>query len=99
MAGYNNSSSNNRSFSNSAPRKAESTSSTTPARTTDKIQIAGLYDGKEGSKLAMSGKVKEAVTIPAGYVVKVFVKGGKSKNGKDLPPFELVAQPALARKE
>lgn len=62
------------------------------------ISVAGLYEGKAGSKLAMkSGTLKEAITIPAGYQLKVFVKGGKSKNGKDLPPFEVVAQPALKR--
>jgi len=53
-----------------------------------------MYDGKEGSKLVAKGiTLKEAVTIPAGYTVKLFQKGGKSKNGKDLPQYELVAQP------
>lgn len=75
--------------SNSAPvaqkvvSKADSTS----------VNLGGAYEGKPGSKLALkTGKLKEAVTIPAGYVIKVFTKGGKSKNGKDLPPFEIVAQ-------
>ena len=58
------------------------------------ISISGMYDGKEGSKLVAKGiKLKEAVTIPAGYTVKLFQKGGKSKNGLDLPTYELVAQP------
>jgi hypothetical protein len=58
------------------------------------IQITGMYDGKQGSKLIAKGmKLKEPVTIPAGYTVKLFVKGGKSKTGKDLPTYELVAQP------
>lgn len=58
------------------------------------ISISGMYDGKPGSKLvAKGGKLKEDLTIPAGYSIKLFQKGGKSKNGKDLPTYELVAQP------
>lgn len=61
---------------------------------TKNIVISGMYDGKPGSKLIVKGgKLKEAVTIPAGYTVKLFQKGGVSKNGKELPTYELVAQP------
>lgn len=57
------------------------------------INISGLYEGKPDSKLVLKGgKLKDSITIPAGYTLKVFKKGGKSKNGKDLPPFEVVAQ-------
>lgn len=59
----------------------------------DSINLSGLYEGKPDSKLVLKGgKLKESITIPAGYTLKVFKKGGKSKNGKDLPPFEVVAQ-------
>jgi hypothetical protein len=58
------------------------------------INITGMYDGKPGSKLvAKGGKLLSDITIPAGYSLKLFQKGGKSKNGKDLPTYELVAQP------
>lgn len=75
--------------SSAAPvKKAEGTSES------KSIQISGMYDGKPGSKLvAKGGKLKEDLTIPAGYSIKLFQKGGKSKNGKDLPTYELVAQP------
>lgn len=60
----------------------------------DSINIAGAYEGKPDSKLVLkSSALKESVTIPAGYTVKVFVKGGISKNGKQLPQYEIVAQP------
>lgn len=60
------------------------------------INLGGLYEGKPNSKLALKGsKTKEDIVIPAGYIIKVFVKGGQSKNGKDLPPFEVVAQPPM----
>lgn len=65
----------------------------------DSIQISGLYEGKPDSKLVLKGTLREAVTIPAGYQIKIFRKGGVSKNGKELPPFELVAQPARTMKK
>lgn len=65
---------------------------------TTSVNLGGAYEGKPGSKLALkTGKLKEAITIPAGYTIKVFQKGGKSKNGKDLPPFEIVAQAPRAQ--
>lgn len=64
------------------------------AKKSDTINLSGLYEGKADSKLVLKGgKLKEAITIPAGYTLKVFKKGGISKNGKELPPFEIVAQP------
>jgi hypothetical protein len=64
----------------------------------DSIKISGLYEGTEGTKLALRGSsLKEAITIPAGYEIRVFTKGGTSKNGKELPPYELVAQPAMKK--
>ena len=84
------------SFSNSS----QQTNNTVAAKATSNsdsksIVISGMYDGKEGSKLIAKGmRLKEDVVIPAGYTVKLFQKGGKSKNGKDLPTYELVAQPA-----
>lgn len=75
----------------------ESSQSKAPASSEEKsesIQISGLYEGKPDSKLVLKGTLREDVTIPAGYQIKVFRKGGVSKNGKELPPFELVAQPA-----
>lgn len=66
----------------------------------ESINLGGAYEGKPGSKLVLkTGKTKESITIPAGYVLKVFQKGGKSKNGKDLPPFEIVAQKPTVRQD
>lgn len=71
-------------YNNKAPVQADKQAS---------INLSGLYEGKPDSKLVLKGgKLKDAITIPAGYTLKVFKKGGKSKNGKDLPPFEIVAQ-------
>lgn len=69
---------------------------------TSKIKVAGIYehqpkDPSKESKLLFKGKTMSEVVIPAGYSVSIFKAGGKSKNGKDLPPFEIVAQPALVR--
>ena len=68
------------------------------ATPSDKIVITGLYEynKKDGtpSKLVMKGKTNKEITIPADFELKVFAAGGKSKNGKDLPPYQLVAQPA-----
>lgn len=68
---------------------------------TDKVKVAGIYpyEKKDGtaSKLLYKGKTMSDVSIPAGYSVSIFVAGGKSKNGKDLPPFEIVATPPLAK--
>lgn len=55
---------------------------------------------KEGTKLVASSipfDKEVTITIPAGYVVKMFVKGGTSPSGKRLPDFDLVAQPALVK--
>lgn len=81
---------------NSNQQKNSSTQSNVGSKKeSDSITISGMYDGKEGSKLVAKGmKLKEAVTIPAGYTVKLFQRGGLSKNGKALPTYELVAQPA-----
>lgn len=91
MAGFNNSKFGNRN--NTAAPAAR-----TAAKDPNKITISGLYEynKKDGtaSKLVMKGKTNKDITIPAGYELKVFVAGGKSKNGKDLPPYQLVAQPA-----
>lgn len=70
------------------------------ASTSKSIVISGMYDGKPNSKLIAKGMtLKEDIVIPAGYTVKLFQKGGKSKNGKDLPTYELVAQPPRATQE
>lgn len=59
----------------------------------DSINVGGMYEGKPDSKLVLKGgALKESITIPAGYVAKVFKKGGLSKNGKQLPPYEIVFQ-------
>lgn len=68
---------------------------------TDKVKVAGIYpyEKKDGtpSKLLFRGKTMSEVVIPAGYTVSIFEAGGKSKNGKDLPPLEIVASPAFVR--
>ncbi len=88
-------------FGNTARTAAPVAAATATKKVSDQINIAGLYEHEKAdgtpSKLVMKGSVKEAITIPAGYQLRLFVKGGKSKNGKDLPPFELVAQPPRAR--
>lgn len=82
------------------PAVKTGTTAATAESTSDKIILTGLYEytKKDGtaSKLVMRGKTNKEITIPAGYELKVFVAGGKSKNGKDLPPYQLVAQPARA---
>lgn len=68
----------------------------------DTVQIP-LYFTKpkrEGTKLVASSIPQDkdlVITIPAGYSVKMFTKGGTSKNGKRLPDFDLVAQPAQVK--
>ena len=79
---------------NKSPSDAVAVNKVVVSKDTTSINLGGAYEGKPNSKLALkTGKLKEAITIPAGYTIKVFTKGGKSKNGKDLPPFEIVAQP------
>lgn len=74
------------------------TSAPASSQKTNSVQLGGAYEGKPDSKLVLkTGKLKEPITIPAGYVIKVFKKGGVSKNGKDLPPFEIVAQESISR--
>lgn len=85
--------------SGSSFNKSASSNNTVEKKESDSIQISGLYEGKPDSKLVLKGTLKEAITIPAGYQIKVFRKGGVSKNGKELPPFELVAQPARTMKK
>lgn len=92
MAFQTNRSQSNGSSTNSFVKKAD-VSVTTEKKKSENINISGMYDGKEGSKLvAKGGALKETITIPAGFSIKLFQKGGVSKNGKKLPTYELVAQ-------
>jgi hypothetical protein len=78
--------------------EANTTAVSSDKKKSDTINISGAYEGKPDSKLVLKGMaLKEAVTIPAGFTVKVFVKGGVSKNGKQLPQYEIVAQPPRAK--
>lgn len=79
-------------------QETSNTQASVEKKKSDSINIAGAYEGKPDSKLVLkSSALKESVTIPAGYTVKVFVKGGISKNGKQLPQYEIVAQPPRAK--
>jgi hypothetical protein len=99
MAGFNKPYSKPQQSGSSFNKASTSKSETNTENKSDKIQITGLYEGKADSVLVLKGSVKEDIMIPAGYQIKIFKKGGVSKNGKELPPFELVAQPARTMKK
>lgn len=69
----------------------------------DVIQIGGVFvytnkeTGQKSDVLLYTGKVKEDIMIPAGSTLKVFKKGGLSKNGKNLPELDIVAQKKAVR--
>lgn len=69
----------------------------------DVIQIGGVFvytnkeTGQKSDVLLYTGKVKEDIMIPAGSTLKVFKKGGLSKNGKNLPELDIVAQKKTVR--
>ena len=98
MSGFNNKFGNQ---SKPAARTNYADKNRTEGTVSEKVILGGLYEhtSKDGSasKLVMKGKISRDITIPAGYELKVFVQGGKSKNGKDLPPYQLIAQPARTR--
>lgn len=97
----NNSNYGNRS---AAPAAAAAPVATTgAAKDTDTIQVPVFLTKpkREGTKLVASSVPQDkdiTITIPAGYSLKVFTKGGMSKNGKRLPDFDLVAQPSTPKK-
>lgn len=95
MAGF-----QNKFGSRNAPAAAPVSNYSKSSDNSDKIILTGLYEhtNKAGtpSKLVMKGKTNKEITIPAGYDLKVFVQGGTSKNGKALPPYQLVAQKSRA---
>lgn len=98
----NNSNYGNRS---AAPAAAAAPAATTGAagKDTDTIQVPVFLTKpkREGTKLVASSVPQDkdiTITIPAGYSLKVFTKGGMSKNGKRLPDFDLVAQPSTPKK-